>query len=355
MKNNTINLDDEDLRLIANTEQLYDAWISAQRELLSIPAHMAWKTVSGREYLYARAHNQSEPKSLGLRSLETEGIKLDYERRRSLLDDSLEASEQRMVKLLRQYQALHLPQIMSLPGKILRELDRWSLLGSELIVVGTVAFPAYEIEARERFARGMDETEDFDLGWCRGAGLHLFEQPRSEPEIQRASGSPLFSVLKKVDPSFRINREKPYQAINRTGFEVELLTAPSVMKTLSPDEVFRTAAIPEQEWLLEGTPIRHVVCARDGSPVPLVTPDPRWMGLHKLWLSKKETRRADKKDKDARQGDLLLDAVARKMTTSHPMDVDFILSLPEELLDEFNAWAGKRGFSPLNKPPRSGW
>lgn len=37
-------------------------------------------------------------------------------------------------------------------------------------------------------------------------------------------------------------------------------------------------------------------------------------GLARTVAGKKPTRRADKKDKDARQGELLLSAVARKMT-----------------------------------------
>ena len=69
----------------------------------------------------------------------------------------------------------------------------------------------------------------------------------------------MFSALKKVDSSFRLNKARPYQAINNNGYEVKPLTAPSVMKTLSASEVFSTEAIPEQEWLLLGRPLRHVV------------------------------------------------------------------------------------------------
>lgn len=257
-----------------------------------------------------------------------------------------------MATSLAQYRALRLPQIMGLPARILRELDLRGDLGASLIVVGTNAFAAYEIEARERFARGLDETEDFDPGWCRGASNAL--QP-AEPPGQRLVGSPLFSALKKVDSSFRLNKARPYQAINNNGYEAELLTAPSVMKTLSPSEVFSTAAIPEREWLLLGRLLRHVVCASDGTPAPLVVPDPRWMGLRKLWLAKKPTRRGDKQDKDPRQGELLLGAVAHKMTSADPMDVGFVRSLPVELLDEFNAWAARNDFVPGKDDARRWW
>lgn len=348
MKNNSLELDDEDLRIIANSEQVYDAWVAASREESLLASWMTWKPVNGTHYLYEARNGQGEPKSLGPRSPRTEEIKAEFDAKKSEVRDRLDSTAFRLEKLLRQYQALHLPQVMSLPGKILRTLDIRNCLGNDLIVVGTTAFAAYEIEARERFAHGLDETEDFDLGWCRGSNLSI-------KDTARAVGSPLFSAIKQIDSSFQINKAKPYQAINKHGFEVELLTAPSVMKTLSSTEVFSTAAIHEQEWLLLGRSVRHLVCARDGTPAPLVVPDPRWMGLHKLWLAKKETRRADKKDKDARQGDLLLSAVARKMTTNYPMDIDFVLSLPAELLPEFNAWAQRHAFVPSNRPPRPNW
>lgn len=351
MKNNRLELDDEDLRLIANTEQFYDALLLAMREAKALPDSMSWKTVAGIEYLYEWRHRLGQPKSRGRRGPDTEQLLQEFLVAKKEAGARVGSIATRMASSLAQYKALHLPQIMELPGQILRELDLQGHLGSNLMVVGTNAFAAYEIEARERFAHGLDETEDFDLGWCRGTGLAFLGVEPNAP----IKGSPLFSALKAVDSSFKINPEKPYQALNDKGYEVELLTAPSVMASLSKDEVFSTAAIPEQEWLLKGTPVRHVVCARDGSPAPLFVPDPRWMGLHKLWLSKKPTRRTDKKGKDAKQGELLLSAVSRKMSATYPMDVEFICSLPEELLPEFNEWANRNSFIPPNEKPPTWW
>lgn len=342
MPNNNIELSSEALRVIANTAQFYDALMGAMREAESLPKWMAWGRSGDKDYLYEMRGGQRVKKSLGVRSVSTEAAFEEFLKRKELLTQRIDDTSKSLATCLAQYKVLHLPQLMPLPAKILRSLDLSGDLGSNLMVVGTNAFPAYEIEARERFARGLDETEDFDLGWCRGSRIS-FNQVTSP-----ARGSPLFSAIKKVDKTFEINRKKPYQALNSAGYEVELLTAPSVMPTLSHDEVFSTAAIPEQEWLLLGRPVRHVLCAKDGSPAPLYVPDPRYMGLHKLWLSVKETRRADKKDKDARQGELLLSAVARKMQTAYPMNTDFVLELPEELIPVFNDWATRNRFIPTN-------
>ena len=70
------------------------------------------------------------------------------------------------------------------------------------------------------------------------------------------------------------------------------------------------------------------------------------MALHKLWLADKPERRADKKDKDRRQGNVLLDAVRYFLQTSHPLNIDFVLELPEELRQHFDQWCTARQFIP---------
>ena len=81
---------------------------------------------------------------------------------------------------------------------------------------------------------------------------------------------------------------------------------------------------------------------------PLYVPDPRWMAVHKLWLSFKPERNPAKKGKDARQGNVLLDATRYFLRDSYPMDLDFVLELPKELRDLFTAWAEQSGFDPTN-------
>jgi len=83
-----------------------------------------------------------------------------------------------------------------------------------------------------------------------------------------------------------------------------------------------------------------------GTRGPLYVPDPRWMALHKIWLAQKPERKASKKEKDARQGAVLLDAVRYFLADTYPLNVDFVVELPSELQDHFNHWAGERNFVP---------
>ena len=83
-----------------------------------------------------------------------------------------------------------------------------------------------------------------------------------------------------------------------------------------------------------------------GRACPLYVPDPRWMALHKLWLARKPERNPAKRDKDHRQDEVLLDATRHFLPHSHPLDVGFVLDLPEELRPHFDAWAAARGHVP---------
>jgi hypothetical protein len=147
-------------------------------------------------------------------------------------------------------------------------------------------------------------------------------------------------MLKAADPTFTVNSERGFQARNRAAFEVEILAAPSRAKGFARADQPRPVPMPEQEWLLRGTQVDHIVVCRDASPARIVAPDPRWFALQKLWLSKKRGRNPLKRPKDERQGTALLDAVDRAMPR-FPLDSAFEDGLPEELQALFEAW--KRG------------
>jgi hypothetical protein len=66
----TYDIDDESLRLLANLEQHYAAWIDAERVLQ--PGRLAWKTVAERDYLYRLTDGRGNGRSLGARSPKTE-------------------------------------------------------------------------------------------------------------------------------------------------------------------------------------------------------------------------------------------------------------------------------------------
>jgi hypothetical protein len=134
--------------------------------------------------------------------------------------------------------------------------------------------------------------------------------------------------------------------VNDDGYLVELLAAPSNHPLPNSEAFDPMASLIGQEWLLLGDPVTCVAATVRNRACPLYVPDPRWMALHKLWLSGRPGRNPQKRPKDARQGNALLDATRYFLQATHPMDIDFVLALPEELRAIFNHWAASRNFDP---------
>lgn len=112
-----------------------------------------------------------------------------------------------------------------------------------------------------------------------------------DPEVD--SRKSLMAVLQSIDSTYRLNHKKPYQAVNSSGYEVELLAAPS-RDPLPKNEAFEPmVSLVEQEWLPCGNAAFVMVATqRHRDAYPLYVPAPRWMALHRLWLVRKPMRNA---------------------------------------------------------------
>lgn len=319
---------DEQLRSLINLRQRYAGWIENERALAAQPYDLRRKTVGGREYLYQIFDRSGNGRSLGAMTADRATRFEAYRAEKTSLKDRRAALAQAVDESCRLVRALRLPLMASEAGAILREADKRDLLGSHLMVVGTNALPAYAVEAGGFLRDAPDETEDFDLAWTN-----------AEPA---AGERPLWSMLKAVDDTYTVNSERPFQARNRRAYEVEILVAPSRASGMFRTDRPWPVPLPEQEWLLAGTPVDQVVVCRDASPARILAPDPRWFALHKLWLSAQHKRDPLKVRKDQRQGVAVLDAVAAAMPR-FPLDGSFEKSLPAELKPIWQDWLSARG------------
>jgi hypothetical protein len=332
---------DEQRRLLLNLSQFYSAYIDAERSWNRVSAYpLHWKTVSGRDYLYQIIDSRGNAKSKGPRSNETEALHQAWHDSKSRSDNA----KSLLVEIGRMYRALRLGTISGEAAAILREADRRELLGHSLIVVGTNAMPAYEVEAQCRIGTGLDETQDFDMAWI---GNLTFAS--TTPATQ--GSDPFWSMLKAVDSTYTVNTERNFQARNVKAYEVELLVAPSRVASIGKTDKPVPIPLPEQEWLLNGRFVDHVICARDGSAARIVAPDPRWFALHKLWMSDQEKRNPLKRPKDRKQGLRLLDSIALYMPY-FALDETFAAELPCELVSHLNSW---RENTAVSGPQKSSW
>ncbi len=333
-------------RVAANLEAAYEQWLDARQQLAAMPVSLYWQAKPSGDYLAVKRRSSDPGTTIGPRSEATQARLAEFTRGKAELKARVTQADATIADRAAQYRALRLPPLPDRQAEILRALDVGRLLRHDLMVVGTNAFVAYSLLCNARFPTGVEETEDFDLAWCRGSGVSLTRLTPDEPGTPPRS--PLLAVLQGVDASYRLNTRKPYQAVNASNYEVELLMAPS-LAPLPKGEVFEPmVSLHEQEWLLKGRPVAIVVATIRQRACPLYVPDPRWMALHKLWLARKPERNALKRPKDQRQGDVLLSACRYFLADSYPIDIDFVLELPPELRDLFTQWAQANGFDPLN-------
>lgn len=322
---------DEQSRMLVNLRQRYEVWMDAMRDLASLPYDLRRKRINGHDYLYRIFDRGGNGKSLGPMTTDREAEFAKYHAAKDALQARVSGLRPALAESGALYRALRLPQLSSDAGPILRESDRRNLLGSHLLVVGTNAIAAYMIEANGKIVL-PDETEDFDFAWVA--------QDPAEDERR------VWDMLKAVDPTFTVNSERDFQARNAKAYEVELLVAPSRASTLGGRDQPRPVPMPEQEWLLLGRPVDHVIGCRDGSPARIVAPDPRWFALHKLWMADQNKRNPLKRPKDHAQGLALLDAIAETMP-HYQLNGGFEKSLPAELKPHFAQWLAQQPSKPF--------
>lgn len=344
--------------VIANLAQYYDAWLEAARAASSLDFVFQWKQIPSNGKVYEYLYRMTDSgKGIGKSVMPRNVAATDlYATHAQLKAHWLALEAQRYSRLTqeaRQYRALRLGLISSPAAYILQMLDIHGVLGGQYLVVGTNALPVYEIEAGERFAASVDSTEDFDMAWVGGALqltasqahvpqlnlARLLSLPEDAPLLPLLNESPddLLGLLKRVDGTYTKNTERGFQARNAKGYEVELLLARRLAAAYPKHARLSPIALPEQDWLLLGQPVSHVITGLDATPARVVAPDPRYFALQKIWLSQQEKRKTEKRPKDARQATLVLDAIARSMP-HYPLDDAFAATLPDELAPLFATW-----------------
>lgn len=366
--------------VIANLAQYYDAWLEAARASSALDFVFQWKRITSGQVEYEYLYRMTDSgKGLGKSLMRRGDAAVELQQTHARLKAHWRALEEtryaRLTQEARQYRALRLGVVSSPAARILQMLDIHGALGTQFMVVGTNALPAYEIEAGERFAASVDSTEDFDMAWIGGTlqlsaaqavaphthYARLLELPDDAPLLPLLNESPddLLGLLKRVDSTYTKNTERGFQARNAKGYEVELLLSKTLAAAYPRRSRLAPVALPEQDWLLLGKPVAHVITGLDATPARVVAPDPRYFALQKLWLSKQAKRKTEKRPKDARQAQLVLDAVARSLP-HYPLDDAFASSLPGELAPLLAEWrsahdAGNQQAGTMTKAPAKRW
>lgn len=239
--------------------------------------------------------------SLGPRSPETEAV---YERFTQRKRDSAERVTG-LKTALEQHQrlnrALRVGRVDPLVVALLNRLAS-TQLSPHFRVVGTHALYAYEAIAGVRLDSDALATRDIDLLWDTRKRI-LFST-----QLARVDSS-MLGVLKKVDSSFRMRRSQQYTAVNKDGFEVDIIRReragddPHPIKLSDEDEDFWVAQARRANVLPDSPGFSAVIVATNGAMARMNTVHPATFVAFKRWLADQTGREAIKRRRDVLQAD----------------------------------------------------
>lgn len=288
----------------------FEAYEEALAEAAKVRGGMYWHkgpmSAPDDAYLVRTSASGSE-KSLGRRSPETEAMYASFRQRKELAElrrDGLKAS---LAKHKRMNRALRVGRVAPIIVDILNRLAV-TRLGEHFRVVGTHALYAYESAAGIIFEDDAVATRDIDLLWDVRKRV-AFATALSKVDMS------MLGVLQKVDPTFRIRNSQKYTAVNKDGFEVNMIRReqaigdPHPVRLSNDDEDFWVAQAPRAQELLDSPPFSAVIIATNGDMARMNTLDPTAFVRFKQWMSALPERDPLKRRRDALQAQAVEEVV----------------------------------------------
>jgi hypothetical protein len=239
--------------------------------------------------------------SLGARTAETEAIYARFTQRKRESVERVSGLQAALVQQQRLNRALRVGRVEPLVVALLARLAS-TRLSEHFRVVGTHALYAYEAAAGVRLDAETLATRDIDLLWDTRKRIIFSTQ------LARVSTS-MLGVLKKVDATFRIRKSQKYTAVNKDGFEVDIIRReqaeddPHPIKLSNEDDDFWVAQARRANVLLDSPGFSAVIVASNGSMARMNTVHPATLVAFKRWMSTQTEREAMKRRRDALQAD----------------------------------------------------
>jgi hypothetical protein len=307
------------LELRANTARQYidsvavfEAHEDALAEAAQVRGGMYWHKgpASAPEASYlVRTTPAGGETSLGPRSAETEGIYTRFVERKRASDEHLTGLKASLQEHRRLNRALRVGRVDPLIVAILNRLAA-SQLGEHFRVIGTHALYAYEAAASITFDADAVATRDIDLLWDTRKRVQFATR------LAKVDSS-MLGVLKKVDASFRLRKSQKYTAVNRDGFEVDIIRRepvdgdPHPIRLSDDEDDFWVAQAPNAHLLLDSPPFSAVIVASNGEMARMNTLHPLAFSKFKRWMAARPDREPAKRGRDALQARLVEEAVQR--------------------------------------------
>lgn len=249
--------------------------------------------------------------SLDARTAETEGIYARFIQRKR--ESAERVSGLQAALALQQWlnRALRVGRVDPLVIALLTRLSS-NRLSEHFRVVGTHALCAYEAAAGVRLDAQTLATRDIDLLWDTRKRIIFSTQ------LARVDSS-MLGVLKKVDTTFRMRKSQKYTAVNKDGFEVDIIRRkqagddPHPIKLSAEDDDFWVAQARRANVLLDSPGFSAVIVGSNGSMARMNTVHPKTFVAFKRWLSSRTEREAMKRSRDMLQADAVQELLEKYM------------------------------------------
>lgn len=292
----------EVMRQYIDAVAVFEAYEEAKKEAAQFRGGMYWHKgqTSAPEVTYlVRTSSRGSETGLGVRSPETIAMYGTFHANKNLAEQRLAGLKNALDVHRRMNRALRVGRIAPIIVDILNQLEA-TKLSEHFRVVGTHALYAYEATAGVFFNDAAVATRDIDLLW--NVRNHL----AFATALTRVDSS-MLGALKKVDPTFRIRNSQKYTAVNKDGFEVDIIRRPKQDKDPHPvklseaDDDFWVAQAPRAHLLQDSPSFSAVIVATDGTMARMNTLNPASFIQFREWLSTLPERDALKRRRDSLQ------------------------------------------------------
>ena len=282
----------------------FEALEEAQEEAAHVRGGMYWHggpaAAPDAKYLVRTTPAGAET-SLGARTPETEAIYERFTHRKRDSAERVSGLKAALEQHQRRNRALRVGHVDSQVVALLGRLAS-TPLSPHFRVVGTHALYAYEATAGVRLDSDALATRDMDLLWDTRKRI-LFSTQLAKVD------SSMLGVLKKVDSTFRIHKSQKYTAVNKDGFEVDIIRReraddhPHPIKLSDEDDDFWVAQARRANVLLDSPAFSAVIVATNGTMARMNTVHPATFVAFKRWMANQADRDALKRRRDVLQAD----------------------------------------------------
>jgi hypothetical protein len=291
---------------------VFDALAEATLEAAQVRGGMYWHagpaSAPDNKYLVRTTPAGAET-SLGPRTAETQAIYDKFTQRKQASAERLAGLKAALDQQQRMNRALRVGRVDPLVVALLNRLAS-TRLSEHFRVVGTHALYAYEAAAGVRLDADTLATRDMDLLWDTRKRIIFSTQ------LARLDSS-MLGVLQKVDPSFRMRQSQKYTAVNKDGFEVDIIRReqtendPHPIKLSNDDDDFWVVQARRANVLLDSPGFSAVIVATNGTMARMNTVHPATFVAFKRWMAGQADRDPLKRRRDLLQAGAVQELLER--------------------------------------------